>query len=69
MMKLVILGGKSVADVVCGMLRFLLVKSLIRRYNWFGLKGKLKFSSLNIAGTLCSKYFTGIQYIGWICFK
>lgn len=57
MMNMAILGGKSVADVVCGMLKFLLAKSLIRRYNWFGLKGKLKFSSLKIASTLCSKYF------------
>ena len=40
---------------VGGMVKFLLAVPMQRCYNWCGLKGKMKFGDLGIAGVLCSK--------------
>ena len=53
--KLSVLGGRSLSDVVGGMVKFLLTVPMQRCYNWCGLKGKTKFGDLGIAGVLCSK--------------
>ena len=53
--KLSVLGRRSLSDVVGGMVKFLLTVPMQRRYNWCGLKGKMKFGDLGIAGVLCSK--------------
>jgi len=50
------IGGKSLKQVVAGLLRQLLTVPLQRRYNWCGQKGKQKFGSLKLATVVCRKY-------------
>ena len=56
MCKLATIGGRNLGDIVCGMLKFLLNVAVQRRYNWCGLKGKLRFGNLKIASVICSAY-------------
>jgi len=53
--KLSTLGGESLPDIVGlgSMVKFLMTVPMQRRYNWCGLKGKLKFGDLRVASVLC----------------
>jgi len=44
------------SDVVGNVLKYVLDIKLLRMYNWFGLKRKLKFGTLKIATVICSTY-------------
>ena len=54
------LGGKDLGEVVGGQLKQLMSVQLQRQYNWFGLKGKLKFGHLKVARCICSMSFLSV---------
>ena len=49
-------GGKSLADVVGGVVKFMMRVPLQHHCNWCSLKGKQKFGHLAFAVVLCSKH-------------
>ena len=58
--RLAVIGGKSLKDVIAGLLRQLLTVQMQRHYNWYGQKGKLKSGSLKLAALVCSKYIHSV---------
>ena len=65
--RLSLIGGKTLGDVVSGVLRYLLAVNLQREFNWYGKKGKREFGKLALAGIVYStKYHLPFIFVS-IC--
>ena len=53
--RLNVIDGKTLSELVSGMMKILMTRNLQRQYNWYGQKGQKSFGALKISGIICGK--------------